>query len=417
MKRVYTFIVCALCTSALFSCTQDRTEDVEVNAIGKDVIYARVNDNDDDRVQLNEKRQMTWTAGDTVFVVGYSNKVYKLQGYKFDGATGDRSGSFTAVPELDLCNNGSMYNEYYTNKEAVQSAYWWRVDGDNNCPADFAVSPFRGFEVDWWEYLYCCSPNTAQQSYTVGSSDPNTNILVGESVDGKNFEFKNLLGFLRISLTGDKKVKSLVVTENTGAPIGGKFLFNIAKFVFEEVDENEILWESIDNKTECFKSSSITLDCGDGVQLNDTPTDFYFSVVPIVMSKGFTLVVNFTDGSTFVQDTSKKIDIQRNHIKPMKAVKIGDVDYQTITIMHTGTTLSVPEIMGAKTVSGSVTIIEPVSGFINWGDGSTSILGLLTSYDYLDGASSHKIVISVKDANSIKFNGIEGITELDLTNF
>ena len=407
MKRFHTYIytICALLSGALLSCTQDTTEDISFDAIGRDVIYAKLSE--DDRVQLNEKQQMTWTAGDTVFVVGYSNKVYKLQGYKFDGATGDRSGSFTAVPELDLYNNGSMYNEYFTNKEAVESAYWWRYDGDNSCPADFAVSPFRGFEVDWWEYLYCCSPNTAQQSYTAGSSDPNTNILVGESVDGKNFEFKNLLGFLRISLTGDKKVKSLVVTENTGAPIGGKFLFNIAKFVFEEVDENEILWKSIDNKTECFKSSTITLDCGDGVQLNGTPTDFYFAMVPTVMEKGFSLSVNFTDGSTFVQGTNKEIDVQRNHIKPMKAIKTTNVEYRTITILHTGTTLSVPEVTGA----------ESVSGFINFGDGNTSILGLLTSYDYIDGLSSHEVIINARGANHIKFNGIEGITELDLTNF
>ena len=91
----------------------------------------------------------------------------------------------------------------------------------------------------------------------------------------------------------------------------------------------------------------------------------------------------------------------------MKAIKTSDVVYRTITILHTGTTLSVPEVTGAETVSG----------FINFGDGNTSILGLLTSYDYIDGLSSHKVIINARGANHIKFNGIEGVTELDLTNF
>lgn len=408
MKRVYAFIVCALCTSALFSCTQDRTEDVVVNTVGKDVIYAQVDK--EDRVQLNEKRQMSWTAGDVVYVAGRFGNTKKFQAYKFDGATGDVGGSFTAIPELNLYENGSMYDDEHTHKQKIDDVDWWDYYVFKDY-MDYAVTPWNGYEVESSdEIFYCYSPNTAQQNYTPDSSDPAMNILVGSSTDGENFEFKNLLGFLRISLTGDKKVKSIVVTENSGAMIAGKFLFNI-----KDVDASKFLWTS--DIIECVKSRSITLDCGGGIQLNGTPTDFYFAMVPTVMKEGFSLVVNFTDDTSFVQSTSKEIEVQRNHIKPMKAINTSNVEYQTITILHTGTTFSAPEITGAETVSDSVTITESVSGFINWGDGNISVLGLFTSYDYTDGLSSHKVVINVRDAKHIKFSSIEGVTDLDLSNF
>lgn len=402
MKRFHTYIytICALLSGALLSCTQDTTEDISLDAIGRDVIYAKLSEND--RVQLNEKQQMTWTAGDIIYVAGRFDNTKKFQAYKFDGATGDIGGSFTAIPDLDLYNNGSMYDEAeeVTHKQNIDNVDWWDYYVFKDY-MDYAVTPWNGYEIESWdEIFYCYSPNTSQQSYTPNSSDPAMNILVGSSTDGTNFEFKNLLGFLRISLIGDKKVKSIVVTENSGATIAGKFLFDI-----KGVDAMKFLWKS--DRIECLNSSTITLDCGDGVQLNGTPTDFYFAMVPTVMEKGFSLSVNFTDGSTFVQSTTKEIDVQRNHIKPMKAIKTSDVVYRTITILHTGATLSVPEVTGA----------ESVSGFINFGDGNTSILGLLTSYDYIDGLSSHKVIINARGANHIKFNGIDGVTELDLTNF
>lgn len=406
MKRVYTYIICILFAGMHFSCVQDQTKDVAINAVGRDVIYARMGE----RTQLNDSQQMSWTAGDSVYVVGFSNKEYKFKAYKFDGATGDRSGSFTAIPELNLYENGSMYSEYYTNQEAMKSIEWWWFADGEYIRADFAVSPYRGYEVDWWEHFYCRSSNTAQQNYIPGSSDPNANIVVGVSTDGKTFDFKNLLGFLRLSLTGDKKVKSIVLSENKGSAIGGKFLFNIKKLVDDEIDDNEFIWKSIDyTETEYFQSSSITLNCGEeGVQLSGTPTNFYFAVIPVVMSEGLSIEVHFTDGTIFTQSTSKSIEIKRSTLTPMAAISTSNIEYKSFSVTYRGSTIAaIPEIAGSSNTSG----------YIDWGDGNISLLKFATSYTYLDENDTHTVTFNVRNANIIKFNGFQGVTTLDVSNF
>lgn len=399
MKKLLKYSLSILCLGSLFSCIQDQIQDLPISTIGRDIIYAHMGEAD--RVQLNSKVQMSWTAGDVVYVAGRAGNTKKFQAYRFDGATGDIGGSFTAIPELNLYEDGSMYDEYYTHKNMIDDVDWWDYYVYKDY-MDYAVTPYNGYEVESWdEIFYCYSPNTAKQNYTPNSSDPTTNILVGSSGDGTDFEFKNLLGFLRISLTGDKVVKSVVVTDVAGGAIGGKFGFNI-----KETDANAFIWKS-DYEAEFFKSSSITLDCGEGVQLGSTPIDFYFAVIPIVMTKGLAVKVHFTDGSILVKSTSKEVEIRRSAIRPMSTIDTSDIDYQTIGITYTGTTAIAPEIIGESSASG----------YIDWGDGNTSILNFVTSYNYTDGLSSHHAIVKVHDVNAVEFNGCSGITELDLTNF
>ena len=81
----------------LASCAQDAAVDEPRMESAMNKIYATIDDSeyansdDDTRVELNDKKQTVWTAGDKITVF-YSEDV---EVWQFDGNTGDRSGSFS----------------------------------------------------------------------------------------------------------------------------------------------------------------------------------------------------------------------------------------------------------------------------------------------------------------------------------
>ncbi|MBQ5353766.1 MAG: hypothetical protein IIU64_05035 [Alistipes sp.] len=52
--------------------------------------------------------------------------------------------------------------------------------------------------------------------------------------------------------------------------------------------------------------------------LSSTPTDFYFTMLPVEFTDGFTVKITCTDGTVMTKSTSKKIKINRNEIQAME---------------------------------------------------------------------------------------------------
>lgn len=155
----------------------------------------------------------------------------------------------------------------------------------------------------------------AEQTYAPNTFDHQANIMVGrvekKSEGGYHVPFKNMMGVLKLSLTGNNDfIQSITITDKAGKPLWGT-----ASIKAEEY-ENGI---SVDNIT--GGNPSITLKC-DGVKLTDTATDFYF-VVPVgAFSAGFTMELETADRRKPTIGTSMQNTIQLNDIKVMPALKI-----------------------------------------------------------------------------------------------
>lgn len=381
MRKISNFIVCAALTGTMFSCTQDLTKDilVEVND-GSNIIYAKIDNNHDERAQLDNNLKMSWIAGDTVFVMGSG----RFCGYGFNGNTGDNFGSFTEIPTLN------HYNNIETHKDNINNVKWSNYDNQV-----FAICPYGGYLRNGSRiYLYSTKRTLSNQHYTPNGSDPAMSQVFSASDDGVNFKFINMLGYLRLAITGEKVVKSITLSDRAGNTIGGRYYF--------EPDTPELTtW------VEGSESSTITLDCGEGVQLSATPTNFFFAMLPVVMSKGCSVQINFTDGSKLVQSTTNEIEIRRNAMRPMAVINTSDITYYTLGITYDSASVVLPEFIGTTALSG----------YVDWGDGNSSILQLVTSYDYTDNTSSHRATIKVNNVEKIRFNGCYGISEIDLSNF
>jgi hypothetical protein len=154
-------------------------------------------------------------------------------------------------------------------------------------------------------------------SYGYGS-----NLLVAASDSSESLSFKNACGFLEIQLLGDGiTLKNIVLQGNKSERIAGEAIVSYKG--------------TTDPKTTMLPAAttSITLDCGDGVQLKGTtPTSFVFALPPTSFSEGFNIQVNEVSGRSLSMKTNHAVEVSRNVVLPMKSL-----DYYEIPVVFADT--------------------------------------------------------------------------------
>ena len=360
MKRILAF-ACLVAVAA--GCVR---EEVQEPLEAGHKIYALI-DGDDTKVQLNSARKTVWTAGDQITVLG-EYVGYNYSEWTFDGQTGDRDGSFSL-------NSTGIFNDLDFDKyHAIYGPY----DGLNM--------------ID--ERLVLFSKVLAAQTYIPGSYGLQANVMYGTSDDGTDFRFSNMLGYLRLSLTGDKVVDRIVLSGNDEETLAGNFYFFTDDF-------QTLHWNG-------NSSRRIVLDCGDeGVQLTNETVYFYFVLPPMTFGSGISVEVHFEDGSFYPQTTTKSLTIERNTILPMSEINTGDALWQTVSLYHTGELIYAPYFSGGTALSGMMV----------WGDGQTTVLGSVESHRFTDSQPFHTVQAKVKDADFFGLDSCEGISKIDLSGF
>ena len=369
MKRILFTLICASLTVA---CVQETLQEAVTPAEDTGKVYASI-EGMGTRVQLNSEKQTVWTEKDTIAVFGPDRWAY----YAFDGKTGDRNGSFSWLAD-----------------EQVEGDWLSVINGH------YAIYSYRSLWGIWVEntgkpYLYVRIADV--QNYMKDSYGLHANAMLGKSDDGgKTFNFINLFGYLRLSLTGSKSVRRIQMIDNTYSYIAGVFYFTP-----DNPDEMVGYGEY---------NNVVTLDCGEeGVQLSEKPTDFYIALPPCQMKAGIAILVEFTDGTNFYQRTSKPVSLRRNVIQPMATLSTDDdFDWQYVRINHIGPYIDSPWIDGKSSVSG----------YLFWGDDYWNALDMYSyRHQYGDGKDSHEFVMKVRDAEAIEFYNLKGMTKIDLSEF
>ena len=364
MKRFFTLFAIALAT---FSCTNDTTDDNSGEEVTDVYLIDSVNatiSTTKDSSESSKTVQKLWAIGDSIRVVGTNiNK-----GYRFESEIARKSGTFL---------NSSNYDALeYDFKEI----YYGLAHGE--------------FKVDSQIGLCCYSAEgTTTQKYQDGGECDN--LLFATSKDGENFTFSPVLGYLRVPIMGNNIVKSIELINNEDTYISGRYYF-------AATNPKQLFWDR-----DGERKMNIVLDCGEGVQLMDTPTDFYFAVKPMDLKNGVTINISFVDGSTYTHTYKKSVTITRNEAVSIGRFSVNSGSMQSIGIKFTGTTFWVPNISGSLSLSG----------YINLGNGESKILNSIERYIYTDDENTHDITLFVRHADEIKMSNLEGVTELDLSNF
>ena len=116
-----------------------------------------------------------------------------------------------------------------------------------------------------------------------------------------SLRFRNCCGYLRLQLYGtDVTLRSVVLSGNASEPLAGKAEISVGGSGTPEVS----IYDA---------SSSLMLDCGDGVTLGRSVSP------PVLFSQGLTLTLTDDGGREFIKSYSAPLSVERNVVLTLDA--------------------------------------------------------------------------------------------------
>lgn len=328
----------------------------------------------DTRTSLDEGLSLCWTAGDLVSIFSTTAN----QPFRFTGDTGDHSGGFDKV-KTDGAVSGKPLNAHY------------------------AVYPYQESTTITEEGILSLTlpsvQHYAEHSFGLGV---NTMVAVTENLEDHFLCFKNLCGYLVVSLYGNATIQEISICGNSGEKLAGAAtchpLYGEAASV--------VLTEGA--------TDTISIDCGEGVKLGntrETATDFWFAIPPVTFEKGFSMSYTTTDGGKGQKRTTVSRTITRNVINRLSAIDVGFYDLSSAGTANCYIVNAAGDYCFNASVKGNGTesVGSPASADVLWesfGNETTPAVGeLISNVSLLDGyvsftASEKKgnAVIAVRDA-------------------
>ncbi len=132
---------------------------------------------------------------------------------------------------------------------------------------------------------------------------------VTTDTDDMRLKFKNVLGGVKLQLTGTATISSISVTGNNDEILCGAAEVTVSNTSMPTISLTDA------------SAKTVTLDCGEGVQLNaETATSFIIALPPMTMESGFTVVVTDTEGKQMEIKTTNPQTINRSKLLKMPAV-------------------------------------------------------------------------------------------------
>ena len=158
----------------------------------------------------------------------------------------------------------------------------------------------------------------AEQTYAEGSfaNGAFPMAAVTETMADHNLKFKNVLGALKLQLKGSQTVKSIKVTGKSGEVLSGAAVVTVY---------SNNLTPAITMTATDEASKSVTLNCGDGVQLStSTATDFIIALPPVLFSQGFIVTMTDDESETYTITADVANTVLRSSVLTMPEVVLGD---------------------------------------------------------------------------------------------
>ena len=156
----------------------------------------------------------------------------------------------------------------------------------------------------------------ATQTYAPNSFCNGANVMVaaGQDSEDSNFYFRNACGYFIIQLKGGgEKIKSIKLTALGDVKIAGKGHIVAHHDAAPEVTMTD------------EATSTVTLNCDEGVTLGAEATEFWFALPPVTFESGLKIEIADIYGNTMEKQTANKVQIIRNEIQPMKALAMEQI--------------------------------------------------------------------------------------------
>lgn len=284
MKKIIGLL--SFATLMLAGCSVEESKYLQDNAGVFPIFYASFDDTSelDTKTYVENKFSLRWTKDDRLSV--FAGNTYNCE-YKYDGETGADNGTFSVITSAEVIS-GEALQAYY-------AVYPYNVSHE--------INPKEGLSV-----VLPFVQNYAENSFGL---EANTMVAVTENKEDNFLQFKNICGYVVVKLYGEGTVTSIKLEGNNGEKISGKANVYAEYGVLPSVAMSE------------EATTSITLDCGEGVTIgttSETATEFWFCIPPVTFSKGFSIIVTDTSGGVMEKSISSSMTITRNTIDSMVAL-------------------------------------------------------------------------------------------------
>ena len=254
------------------------------------------------KTALTPSKSVVWSKGDQVAIfMGDSRpNLYQVN----DGAAGSVTGTFDYAGADDSFCSGEDPGcnvALYPYGSALRCTY---EDGDG-----YVIS---GLKL------------AGEQTYAPGGFAQGAFPMAAltSSLTDYQLKFRNVLGILKLSLTGSNAVSSLTLTGKNGEKLSG------AAQVVLDHGSTPVVTMADD------ASASVTLVCPDGVQLDpEKPVDFHIVLPPVSFTKGFTVEVQYAGGVVHRIETDKVNTVRRSIVLAMPEVELPYLEDDSVPML------------------------------------------------------------------------------------
>ena len=259
------------------------TELTPVRDMTDDCLYGNMESMNATKTSMDENNNILWSEGDQLvaFMKTSLGRKYQIK----EEYVGSTTGGFSRVTEESSGDDLESGNELSHNVVLYPYA-------STSCMKNDVNETSNSYKVNL---------NLPEiQTYAVGSFGNGSFPMIAVS-SSNELLFKNICGGIKLQFKGEEKIKSIKLESIGGEKISGKA--TVIGYADETVPTTIMAEEAV---------SSVTLDCGDGLQLSDEPTTFIISVPPVVFESGMKITVTDTDGISRELTNTSKNTIKRS---------------------------------------------------------------------------------------------------------
>lgn len=261
------------------------------------------------KTALNSNRSVVWCAGDQLAIFQGSTIADKYQ--VRDSDAGNTNAHFSYVR-----GQGNVNDDFYAGTETQigTNIAIYPYEEDLSCAPIYE----EGYDIPMLYKINNVNFSSIQR-YAVNSfpDEAFTMVAITKDVADHTLKFKNLYGALKLQLKGSATIKSIVLEGNSNQVLSGNGVVNV-------YNDGTLPSMALDNGG----AKTITLDCAEGVELNEeVATNFIIAVPPTSFENGFTLTITDVEGRVATKSTTKANPIERTIIRTMPEFTVTPTHY------------------------------------------------------------------------------------------
>lgn len=254
------------------------------------------------KTSMTQDRQVVWSQGDRLAI--FQGATIADEYLVTDASAGKTNATFNIVN-----GNSQLNGSFSAGTEVSCNVALYPYAEDLSLVASALDEEETTFGISG--YPLPSTQDYAAESFANGAFPM---VAVTQNMSDHTLRFKNVLGAIKLQLKGDQTVTSIKITGKNNEKLSGAATITAY---------SNNLTPAITMTGADAAAKSVTLDCGAGVQLDEsTATEFIIALPPVVFSQGFTVTVTDTESQTYEMNANTPNTILRSSILVMPAVTL-----------------------------------------------------------------------------------------------